>query len=215
MPWFKSKQPKEVYALFESILYLNKKENSVPSNTIITVDMGKAGWPDASLSRDEFLGLCEQLEVDILNYNKNDIKELSELWIDTYFYYRSSINNPEYREDYINLLTPIDSSQEYKYDDDNYKEFYIGEYNLVFDGNSRNYYSETFDVIHNIDKEKFYFGQWDNKERFWFYDKNNGLNLIETATNNDRAYNIVQQYYINLNEMPETFARAYTIHSDK
>lgn len=204
--WFIPKNPNEIYAWFESALYFNKKEGFIPKNITIMVDMGEAGWPTYYINGDDFLALCEKLDINVLDYKDEDVRELSYLWIDNNFYYRSSIAYNDYRKEYVNLLT-IYNNQLVNTETKAY--FRIVSDELVFREQYSSSKSNDLTIIDNIDVDNFYFGQWDQDNNFWFYDNYNGLNVIE-----NKAYIVLEVDEIDISKMPEPFASAYNIHSN-
>ncbi len=208
------KEPKELYGVFECLLYLYKKTDKIPSITEVTVDMGEAGWNTLRITEDDFLSCKIDLNIETKDYNKRDVKNLSLCWMDIYFYTRPKIQI-ENRE----LLSPWNYSvmnknikdPQYFFTANCINKENVTDLELEID-------NQRYTINDNVNINEFFVGQWGENNRFWFFDENNGLQVIEILINNtteEQPYKILKSEEIDTSQMPQLFKEAYGIHSRK
>jgi hypothetical protein len=207
------KEPKELYALFESLLYLQEVNHDIPSMAKLKINFGKASSERVIIiSKTEFYELYNEGFENLSSKRKEKAIALSNLWANKYFYNRYRLNLAEDKQVYYKLLTNYSSYYTREIvDDSDSATFLATEWGgLVIEFGYRK--DEKFTILEMLDYSTFFFGQWGVESNFWFYDKQNGLTVVKVLDKADKNFCILKPDEVDLSKMPTPFDQSYSVH---
>lgn len=193
---FKESEPVELYAVFESFLYLRGKE--LPYNIVAIGCEHMGGVWSFAITTEDFEELYSPLKVKT-DKRSEIAKELAKVWVEKNFYNRRGLildKQDEYKKQLVTLWSfPVNSS------DDNFQIYYFAEANTMYiDKKERfmnDYATKSVQAI-KTDETGFMYAAWDEKNNIWMYGESTGLSFFKF----DGASNWEKQTAIDESQMP-------------